>query len=261
MNDAKGGGAALERSVSIVIPCYNGARTIGRTLDILGEYCERSIRGAEIIVVDDGSTDDTRAIVANDYPSVRLHSLERNQGKGQAVREGMLMARGDIRLFMDADAPFDLTVLDKFIEYLGKKEFDVVIGSRTHGNYETYMKRSLTRRVASALMTLFVSRIVLTGSRDTQCGLKGFRAEIAEYLFRESVVKGFAFDTEILYLSFKNDFDVKRIPVSLIRDDYSTVSVFKHGSRMLFDVFATVFRYYTGRYQPFRERFFGPRVL
>ena len=257
-SEAAGGEKSL---VSIVIPCYNGAGVIGRTLEILRDYCDQHMPDTEILVVDDGSTDETARIVTVDFPSVRLVSLPRNSGKGHAVRTGMLAATGKLRLFMDADAPFDLSVIQTFVEYLGSKNFDVVIGSRTHGNYEQHTKRSLTRRLASGLMTVFISRVVLTGSRDTQCGLKGFRSEIAEYLFRESVVDGFAFDAEILYLSFKNDFDVKRIPVSLVRDDYSTVSVFRHGSRMLFDVFATVLRYYRGKYTPYGDRFYGPRSL
>jgi dolichyl-phosphate beta-glucosyltransferase len=246
---------------SIVIPCYNGEALIGQTLSLLTEYCERALPDHEILVVDDGSTDNTAAIVQEDFPSVRLISLEKNVGKGQAVREGILSATGDLRLFMDADAPFDLEILETFVRYLDFKEFEMVIGSRTHGNYEIYTKRTHLRRVASSIMSMFISRIVLTGFRDTQCGLKGFRADAAEYLFREGVITGFAFDIELLYLAFKNDFDVKRIPVSLVRNDYSTVSVLRHGSRMLRDVFRIVFRYYLGIYQPYGERFYGPRSL
>lgn len=240
-----------EPRVSIVIPCYNGEPVIGRSLDTLLRYCESArdcLGPAEIVVVDDGSTDASPTVVERGFPGVTLLRNERNRGKGAAVRRGMLHARGRFRFFIDADLPFALDALPDMLRYLDHKEFDIVIGRRDPAAIAPYVKRSRTRRVASAVFTELVGRLVVTGVRDTQCGLKGFRAAAAEYLFNQCRVDGFAFDVECLYLAFKNDMDVKRLPVRLVCEDVSSVSVLRHGPRMLFDVCMLPLRYHLGRY-------------
>jgi dolichyl-phosphate beta-glucosyltransferase len=174
--------------------------------------------------------------------------LDRNRGKGAAVRRGMLDAKGAYRFFMDADLPFDLSALPEMLRYLDAKEFDVVIGKRNPRQLAPFEKRSRLRRLASAVFTEITSRVVVTGIRDTQCGFKGFRAEVAEYLFSQSRVDRFAFDVEILYLAYKNDLDIKRVPVRLVSEDHSTVSVLRDGARMVFDIGLLPWRYYTGGY-------------
>ena len=109
-------------------------------------------------------------------------------------------------------------------------------------------KRSFARRVASVVFTAVVSRIVVTGIRDTQCGFKGFRADVARYLFSQSRIDNFAFDVEVLYLAFKNDLDVKRLPVKLEHDDDSSVSLLSHALPMLVSILQLPFRYHGGAY-------------
>ena len=236
---------------SVVIPCYNAARTLRDSLHKLTRFLEAHAEvfaPYEVIAVDDGSRDNTAAIVRGEFPGVTLISHARNRGKGAAVRTGILAAKGAYRFFTDADLPFDLEAFDAMLYYLQNKEFDLCIGSRNREQLKPLVKRTYLRNVASYVYTAFVSRLIVTGVRDTQCGLKGFRAEIAEYLFRNSRVDNFAFDVEILYLAFKNDLDVKRVPARLISEDYSSVSVFRHSPAMLGSILMVLHRYHHGQY-------------
>lgn len=242
--------------VSVVVPCFQGERGIAKSLRRL-EDCLRArpelFAPHEIIAVDDGSTDRTAEIIASELPEVRLLRHARNRGKGAAVRTGMLAARGEYLFFTDADVPYHLGALERMLEYLGPKEFHVCIGTRPKRGDPRARKASLARRIASEIFTQLVSRIVVTGVRDTQCGLKGFRADAARYLFSQSRVDNFAFDVEILYLAFKNDLDVKRVPVRLEMDDESSISLARHALPMLFETLRIPFRYHLGGYAMMRR--------
>jgi glycosyltransferase involved in cell wall biosynthesis len=242
---------AEEPIVSIILPCYNGAAYLPERLSLLKQFlaaCGDPWDRAEVVLVDDGSTDDTARVAEATWPELRVIRLESNQGKGAAVRAGMLAAGGDFRFFLDADAPFELDVLPRMLDYLDRKEFDVVIGARNLEDALAHGRPGAWRRIASGVFTVFVSRIVVTGVHDTQCGLKGFREDMAEYLFGQQRTAGFAFDVELLYLAYKNNMDIKRVPVRLARGGTSTVSVLRHAPRMLVDVLKLPWRWYTGRY-------------
>ena len=236
---------------SIVIPCYNAERTLPATLDTVLDHLNNNsdIYGPwELIVIDDGSSDSTIDVCETYGAQSRVIRMERNMGKGAAVRRGMLEARGDYRFFMDADAPYDLGIVPVMMRYLDVKEFDVVIGARDLSEDLARVERTFLRKIASAVFTALVGRVVITGVRDTQCGLKGFRGACADQLFGASCIDGFAFDVEVLYLAHKCNYDIKRFPVELVREDESTVSVIRHGLPMLRDVLLLPFRYHAGRY-------------
>lgn len=242
---------SLNPNVSIILPCFNASHIILDTLTRLTEFCvlhADELGSSEMIIVDDGSSDDTVSRVREQFPDMSLITLPRNQGKGAAVREGMQHATGRYRFFMDADMPYDLAAMLTMLRYLDFKEFDVVIGARDSRQAEQLVKRSAMRRWSSAVFTEVISRLVVTGVKDTQCGFKGFRREAADYLFGTSKVNRFAFDVEVLYLAYKNDLDVKRVPVTLVTEDYSTVSVIRDGTRMLLDTILLPVRYYSGKY-------------
>ena len=237
--------------MSIVTPCHNGAEYLEASLRRLLDHLEEirpTIGEYEIIFVDDGSSDQSAAIVEAAFPEIRIIRHPVNRGKGAAVRSGMLAATGRFSFFIDADVPYRLDALEPMLDYLDRKEFHVCIGSRLRAASSTLAKRSLARRLASVVYTAFVSRIIVTGIRDTQCGFKGFRTNIARHLFGQSRIDNFAFDVEVLYLAFKNDLDVKKLPVELERDDDSSVSLLRHALPMLISILQLPLRYYSGGY-------------
>ena len=237
--------------LSIVMPCYNGVPYLEASIGRLIRYLEarsESIGDYELVLVDDGSTDGSAELVETAFPLVRVLRHARNRGKGAAVRTGMLSTQGRFSVVIDADMPYDLDALEPMLDYLDRKEFHLCIGTRSRGTSSALEKRSFARKLASIVFTAFVSRIVVTGVRDTQCGFKGFRTDIAKYLFGQSRIDNFAFDVEVLYLAFKNDLDIKRLPVRLEHDDDSSVSLLRHALPMLLSILRLPFRYYRGGY-------------
>lgn len=238
--------------LSLVLPCYNGAGYIEAAVRKLFAWLEATPGFAgttEVIVVDDGSSDDTPGVVQRTGLPLRFLRLERNRGKGAAVRQGMLEARGRFRIFMDSDLPFELGAIERMLRYLDFKEFHICIGSRTARGGSYRVDETGLRRLTSSLFAELVGRMIVTGVRDTQCGFKGFRSEVAEYLFRQARVDRFAFDVELLYLAFKNGFDVKTIPVQVVTDTPSTLRVTRDGLSMLIEVMKLPLRYHRGEYR------------
>lgn len=206
----------------------------------------------EIIIVDDGSNDNGETEqVARDLKCIFLKN-ERNGGKGAAVRKGMLHAKGNYRIFTDADFPFEFETIERFLHYLQVKEFDVVIGDRTLPGSVYFSEISQTRKISSNIFSFFVGRFVTTGIYDTQCGLKGFSAKAAEDIFTVARVNRFAFDVELLYISFKRNYDIKRLPLKLRCNEKSSVSVLLDGMNMVFDLFAIKWNHLIGRYKPLK---------
>ena len=243
--------------VSIVLPCFNGSSYIARSLQSLTTWLEshrETLGVTEVIVVDDGSTDGTTSAALATRLPFRVVRHDRNRGKGAAVRSGMLAASGAFRLFIDADLPFELSVIERMVHYLDFKEFDVCIGTRARRDSSYRVDRPAGRQLASLIFSELVGRFVVTGVRDTQCGVKGCRAAAAEYLFGQSRVDHFAFDVEILYLSFKNNFDVKVIPVKVVSGERSTIRMARDGISMVLDVIRLPIRFHRGGYRMYEER-------
>jgi len=235
--------------LSIVVPVYNGASLLKDQLPDFIKYLDSINIRYEIIVVDDGSTDvaDTKNVAEEN--GCRFLKNDVNLGKGAAVRKGMLTAKGDYRIYTDTDIPFHYDAINNFLFYLQDKEFDIVIGDRTLKESLYFTKISKNRKIGSAIFTFIVGRFITTGLFDTQCGLKGFRAEIADDLFSVSKIKGFAFDVELLYISLKRNYDIKRLPVKLRFNEGSSVKVIKHGIGMIFDLLKIKNNHMKGRYR------------
>lgn len=233
---------------SLIIPCYNTHEVIEKQLPQLLLFLASKKFSCEIILVDDGSADGQRLqSIAELYKCVYLKN-DKNMGKGAAVRKGMLQAEGRFVLFTDSDIPFTYDSIDVILTYLDNKEFHLVVGDRTLETSSYYGKITLMRKLSSSLFTFFVGRFVTTGMNDTQCGLKGFRKEIAQDIFSVSRLNGFAFDVEIIYISMKRNYDIKRISVKLRNQEGSTVSLLRHSLPMILDLLKIKWNHIRGYY-------------
>ena len=226
-------------ALSIIVPAYNEERRIAPTVEGITAYMDRRGEPYELIVVDDGSRDRTRAIVA-DYaavhPSTRLLAMPRNAGKGAAVRAGVLASRGRDVLFSDADLSTPITELARLRDALDDGA-DVAIGSRAvPGTVER--RQPWLRRVQGRAFHLIVRALgfrAVTEIADTQCGFKLFRGPVARALFAELSLAGFAFDVELLELAYGR-FRIAEIPVEWTHADGSKVRPGIDAMKMLGDL-------------------------
>lgn len=234
-------------SVSVVIPCYRAATVGRRSVATLGDALERTGLEWEVVVVDDGGGDFAADEWSGD-PRITLLRLPVNQGKGAAVRAGMLAARGEIRIFTDVDLPFGTDLLPVIATYLRDRDFHMVIGDRTLPGSSYHVRTTWSRRLASGLFTGFVGTIVTGGFFDTQCGLKGVRGDVADALFPLLRIDRFAFDVELVYVALKHRLDIKRIPVRLLHNETSSVRLLRDSVRGFLDVFRIKLHQLRGAY-------------
>lgn len=220
--------------VSVVLPCYRAAAIARRSIAQLRAYAATLDERWEIIVVDDGGGDFGQPDWVDD--DTRLLTLASNRGKGAAVRTGMLAARGQVRVFTDVDLPYDPALIAVMADYILNGRYHLVVGDRTLPASRYTLDIGWKRSLASAVFSRFVGFLVTGGFFDTQCGLKAFRADVAEEIFRLTRIERFAFDVEVLYLGLLHRIDIKRIPVRLRVNETSSVRLFRDSSRMLLDV-------------------------
>jgi dolichyl-phosphate beta-glucosyltransferase len=235
-------------NVSIIIPAYKSSSALRNNLPYLMSYIKEKNLDAEVLIVDDGSADDGATEQVAKSNSCTYLSYTINLGKGGAVRYGMQHASGDFCIFTDVDIPFEKDAFERFLYYLDFKEFDVVIGDRTLPGSSYFAEVSGLRKFGSNIFSFIVGRFVAGGHFDTQCGMKGFRGEVARDLFSVGRINGFAFDVELLYISLKRNYDIKRLPVVLRCQEGSTVSVVRHGLGMVMDLFRIKWNHVNGRY-------------
>ncbi len=201
--------------LSIVIPAYNEEKRLGASLERIGAYLASKPFAAEVIVVDDGSTDRTSAVAheaSRERAAVRVIRLESNQGKGYAVRTGVLASAGETVMFTDADLSTPIEELDKFLKRLDEG-FDIVIGSRAVPGCDIRVRQARPRQVMGKFFNRLVRILVMKGCPDTQCGFKLFRRKAALDIFSRLETAGFAFDVEVLLLARKLGYRVAEVPV------------------------------------------------
>ena len=235
--------------LSIVLPSYKDAELLRSQLPAFIAWLNAKIGSYELIIVDDGS-DDAGATenIAKENKVIFIRQ-EKNSGKGAAVRKGMLAAKGEYRIFTDADIPFEFEAIENFLHYIKEKEFDIAIGDRRLPESNYFSKIKGARKVGSNIFTFFVGRFITTGFSDTQCGIKGFKGEVADDLFSVARLNGFAFDVEILYIALKRNYDIKRLPVHFRSNhDDSSVSLMRHAPGMLMDLFRIKWNHLRGNY-------------
>jgi dolichyl-phosphate beta-glucosyltransferase len=223
--------------LSLVIPAHDEIARLGATLDATLAWLAGSGRPAEVIVVDDGSTDGTGSLVearAALAPQLRLVRLPVNQGKGAAVRAGVRAARGDRVLFMDADLATPLAEIDN-LEAALDRGADVAVGSRALAGSSVEVRQHPLREGMGKGFNLLVRLMFGVSVRDTQCGFKLFTAAAARAVCEESVVDRFAFDVELL-LRARGRFRVVEVPVRWRHVERSKVSPFVDAPAMARDL-------------------------
>lgn len=230
---------AGERRISIIIPAYNEATRISSTIKEVWGYANRKFEYFEIIVVNDGSTDDTDEIVsslAESMAHVKLFKQSVNTGKGASIKKGVLSTSTDFVLTCDADLSTPIEELETLFLWMSKG-FDIVIGSRGMPESEIIQRQPWYREKMGKIFNMLVRFFVLKGIKDTQCGFKLFKGEVARHLFRKSKINRFSFDVEILYLAKKIGFRFKETPVRWADSPNSKVKVFFDSMNMLGDLF------------------------
>jgi len=230
----------LPVELSLIVPTYNEQQLITANLEILDQFLQPRFESYEILVVDDGSHDETARLVrqfSEIRPNVRLLEQPSNQGKGCAIQRGVRESRGKYILFTDADLPYNLAAVDVFMVAL-RGGYDLVIGSRHLEGSEIRGVPPL-RYLSGQLFSLLVALLMFPGIRDTQCGLKGFQAEAARQIFKRVSIHTFGFDVEALYIARKLKYSILPVPVRMtdFRTD-SRVKILRDSGRMLLDLFS-----------------------
>jgi glycosyltransferase involved in cell wall biosynthesis len=235
--------------LSIVIPAYNEEARPPLALARIQDYLAAQGFGAEIIVVDDGSTDGTAA-VAEEWrgvqPSLMLLRNEGNRGKGFSVRRGMLAAHGRVALFTDADLSAPIDEAKKLLDALA--DADVAIGSRALNRSLIEVHQSGMRERAGMIFNFIVRIMTGLPFADTQCGFKAFRRERCQRVFEQQRVEGFGFDPEVLFLAQRQGLRIVEIPVRWAHDPATKVHVVRDSLRMFADLFVIRWGQLAGRY-------------
>jgi dolichyl-phosphate beta-glucosyltransferase len=225
--------------LSIVIPVFNEARRLPKTIERIGAYLSTCPLRAEVIVVDDGSSDDTGRLLESyreRLPWIRIVPNGRNRGKGFSVRHGMLEARGEIALFTDADLSTPIEEADKLVAALKEQGYDGAIGSRAIDRSKIVVHQSAFRELAGTLFNFVVRGITGLDFSDTQCGFKAFRLASSRIIFEQQRIERFGFDPEILFLAKRHGLRVAEIPVRWSHDEASKVHVVADGIRMVWEL-------------------------
>jgi len=236
----------------VIVPAYNEAERLLSTLRRLQQYLSKSSYKYEILVVLDGPTDATLDVsrrMSGEMDHLKIIERSVNRGKGYAVREGMLAAVGEVRLFTDADNSTDIAHFEK-MKPLFDEGYDVVIASRNSKDApgarqvvpQAWYKR-ISGQIGNAIIQLFAVR----GIWDTQCGFKAFRAEAAERIFAQAAIDGWGFDIEVLALARALNYQTGIIPAHWINDPHSHVRPFDY-VRVLGDTLMVWVNFLTRKY-------------
>ncbi|HPD13602.1 MAG TPA: glycosyltransferase family 2 protein [Planctomycetota bacterium] len=241
----------IRPQLSIVIPAYNESADIEAAIEAATAFLAQSRTPGEVIVVDDGSTDDTAALTARyaaSQPAVRLLRNGRNRGKGYSVRRGVLEARGEVILFSDADESTPFSEAPKLLAPIAAGAADVAIGSRALRESRLELPQPWMRRVMGWVFRNLVRLLVMRGIRDTQCGFKAFRAAAAREVFPRQTLEGFAFDVEVLFIARKLGYHIVEVPVRWLDSHDSRVRPLRDPVRMFLDLLRIRLRAWRGAY-------------
>ncbi|MFZ3151907.1 MAG: dolichyl-phosphate beta-glucosyltransferase [Anaerolineaceae bacterium] len=235
--------------LSIIIPAHNEAERLPTTLNAIQEYLQNQPFQAEVLVVENGSTDETAAVVQEwqeHIPWLRLLSLAQS-GKGYAVQQGMLAARGEYRFMADADLSMPIGELGRFLKAC-QEGAEVVIGSRELPGSKR-IGEPLNRHLVGRAFNTMVKWVALPGLQDTQCGFKCFRAQAAERVFTLQTLTGWSFDVEVLVIARELGYRIAEVPITWVYNPGSRVKVLQDSIRMAEDLWYIRHNTKRGRYR------------
>ncbi|MGB8322812.1 MAG: dolichyl-phosphate beta-glucosyltransferase [Candidatus Acidiferrum sp.] len=242
--------SATTPSLSIIIPSFNEELRLPSTLEKIAAFLRGQYSDAEVIVVDDGSTDRTVAVVesyTDKIPNLRVLSNGQNRGKGFSVRHGSLEARGSVILFTDADLSAPIDEAPKLLSAL--KQHDVAIGSRAVDRSLIEVHESPFREFAGIIFNKIVRTVLRLPFVDTQCGFKAFRRERCRIIFQQQTIERFGFDPEILYLARHHGLSIVEVPVRWSHSPATKISMMRDSVQMFLDVFIIGWNALQGRYK------------
>jgi dolichyl-phosphate beta-glucosyltransferase len=234
-------------SLSVVLPAYNESHRLPQTLRELRAYLSGRFPAYEVLVVDDGSSDSTAALVeeqARTWPELRLLRQPRNMGKGAAVRRGCLAATGDRVLFTDADLATPIQEIESVLPHFQQRSYAAVVGVRTYQENESKWRRILGLSLQILAHLIVFEKAVI----DSQCGFKCFTREAAQALFSVSRVDGGMFDVELFFLMHRLGLPVYYQPVHWVNKEGSRINILKCMLLDPFDLVAIRMRALLGRY-------------
>ncbi len=240
----------MEPTYSIVIPAYNEGPRLGATLEKVLAYIHAQKWDAEVIVVNDGSRDNTAGIVrefAAKDPALRLLENPGNRGKGYSVRNGMLNARGRILIFSDADLSSPIEEAPKLLQALDAGA-DIAIGSRWLRAETQTHRQPLHRQIFGRIFNLLLRLTLGLKFKDTQCGFKAFKASAAKTIFPLQKIERWGFDPEILFLARKFGFKVQEVPVAWGHSGQTRINPLVDGFRMFQEMLRIRRNDLTGKY-------------
>jgi dolichyl-phosphate beta-glucosyltransferase len=245
---------------SIVLPAYNESERIGYSLERILAHASRHGWDAEVLVVNDGSTDATAQIVtdlARTHPGLRLIENPGNRGKGYSVRNGMLRARGDILLFSDADLSSPIEEAGKLFAAISQGA-DIAMGSRWLQPELQTQRQPLLRQFYGRIFNLSLRTILGLNFKDTQCGFKAFTRQAAQAIFPLQKIERWGFDPEVLYLARKLGFSIQEVPVLWSHREGTRINPLRDGIRMFAEVLKIRWNAMCGKYAGARVQ---PHIL
>jgi len=235
--------------LSVLIPAYNEEFRVCDTIDLLKTYFAKQVYEAEIVVVDDGSTDNTVAVVNERHPEVQVVSYQENRGKGYASRIGAEACAGEVVLIYDADGSTPIEEVEKMWPLFQDEDADIVIGSRAMAESDVAVRQPLYRQSMGRIYNMLLRVLMLTRFRDTQCGFKGIKASCIEKVFPLMRSDGFGADCEMLFIAAKHGYRIDEVPVRWLNSLDTRVHAIWDSLDMFREVLIIRFNSLTGKYR------------
>jgi dolichyl-phosphate beta-glucosyltransferase len=224
--------------LSVIIPLYNEEKRISQTISVIADYLKRNLKSYEIILVNDGSTDNTLLVIKKiqeELQNIVIIENQKNKGKGYSIRRGVLEVKGKYILFSDADLSTPIEEIERLMPKL-EEGFNIAIGSRGLPDSRILLHQGKIRENMGRIFGFIVRKFIGLKIRDTQCGFKLFPKKVANLIFREQTINGFSFDVEFLLIAKEKGLRIAEVPIVWRDSNESKVNIFTEPVKMLRDL-------------------------